>query len=274
MQIPAFIGLSAGLTGMAEAQGDTVITADAKGDPSTQLQQLQQWIQLGQVDAIWVIPQAAEAVAPAIKDAQAKGIVVIASGVPEDYGFDGPQAGITFTNVDNAEFGSQLGGLTAQCINERLDGNGQVIFLQSPSGAQSTSQINDEFKSALSSDAPDSKIVNEQDAADRLASAQIISSALQGAPDANTVVGTDDESTLGGLDAFTAAGKDPAKTCIVGAGGGDEAVAAVKAGKVYAEVAFDFQADIAQNLGELHALAADPTATGQQLTTPITVITK
>ena len=274
LQIPALKGLADALTGVAASQGDTVVTADPKGDPSTQLQQLQQWIDLGQVDAIWVIPAAAEAVTSALKSAQEKGIVVIASGVPADYGFDGLQAGITFTNVDNADYGSKLGGLAAQCITERLDGKGNIIYLQSASGQQSGDSINTAVKEAITSGAPDAKIVNTQEAADRLGSAQLVSSALQGNPDANTVVGTDDESSLGALDAFNQAGLDPTKTCIIGAGGNDEAVKDVNDGLLYGVVAFDFQTDLGQNLGEIHKLAADPSAKGGQLTTPIKVVTK
>lgn len=274
LQIPALKGLADALTGVAASQGDSVVTADPKGDPSTQLQQLQQWIDLGQVDAIWVIPAAAEAVASALTSAQEKGIVVIASGTPEDYGFDGLQAGITFTNVDNADYGSKLGGLAADCINERLDGAGSIIYLQSASGQQSGGQINDAVKDAITSGAPDATIVNTQEAADRLGSAQLVSSALQGNPDANVVVGTDDESSLGALDAFNQAGLDPTATCIIGAGGNEEAVQSVEDGLIYGVVAFDFQTDLGQNLGEMHKLAADPSADGAQLTTPIKVITK
>ncbi|GAA1960231.1 sugar ABC transporter substrate-binding protein [Microbacterium deminutum] len=274
MQIPAFIGMSQGMTAMAQAQGDTVITADAKGDPSTQQQQIQQWVDLGQVDAIWVIPQSAPAVASALKSALDKGIVVLAAGVPADYGMQDGAAGITFSNTDNKAYGTQIGTLTSDCINKRLDGKGQIIFLKSPSGAQSTAAINDAIKAAVAAGSPDATFVNEQDAKDRLGSQQIVSSALQASPDANSMIATDDESSLGGLDAFKAAGKDPSKLCIVGAGGNDEAKAAVANGEFYAEVAFDFQKDIAQNLAELHTLAADPSAPGQQLTIPITVIQK
>lgn len=274
MQIPAFIGLADGLTHAAEEAGDTVITADAKGDPSTQLQQIQQWVQLDQVDAIWVIPQSAEAISSAIDEALAKGIVVVASGVPEDYGMEEGAAGITFSNVDNVAYGTEIGALTAQCITERLDGQGEIIFLQSPSGAQSTAEINDAIHAAVEDGAPDATFVNEQDAADRLGSAQIVSSALQAAPDANSLIATDDESSLGGLDAFKAAGKNPADLCLVGAGGNEEAVQAVKDGELYAEVAFDFIGDLMQNLDALHQMALDPSAPGQQLTIPITTITE
>lgn len=274
LQVPALKGLADGLTAVAQGQGDTVVTADPKGDPSTQLQQLQQWVQLGQVDAIWVIPVAGKAIASALQEAQAKGIVIIASGTPADYGFSGPQAGMTFTNVDNKVYGTKLGDLTAKCITQRLAGDGQIIFLQSPSGAQSSADITASFKAAVAAGAAKAKFVNEQTAKDRLGSQQEVSSALQGAPTANTLVGTDDESSLGGLDAFNQAGKDPAKTCIIGAGGNAEAQQSVKDGKLFGLVAFDFQADLMQNLQELHKLAADSTALGHQLTVPINVVTK
>jgi ABC-type sugar transport system substrate-binding protein len=273
LQPPALKGLADGLTAAAKAQGDTVLTADPKGDPSTQLQQLQQWIQLGRVDAIWVIPTSGQSIAAAIKQAQAKGIVVIASGVPSDYGLQSGEPGITFTNVDNAAFGGKLGELAGKCITERLSGNGQVISLVSPSGQQSSKDINTNVKSALTTAAPNAKIVNEQQAKDRLGSQQAVSSALQGAPNANALIGTDDEATLGGLAAFQQAGKDPAKNCLVGAGGNEEAVKAVKDGKLYGEVAFDFQKDLAQNLQQLHKMANDPKAPGEQIVTPIQVIT-
>lgn len=275
LQAPALKSLGDALTAVGKAQGDTVTVVDPKGDPSTQLQQLQQWISLGQVDAIWTIPLAAPAIKSALVAAQAKGIVVLASGVPSDYGFSGLQAGITFSNVDNAAYGKNLGDLASKCINERLGGKGNIIFIQSPSGASSSAAINDAAKAAIAAGSPDAKIVNSQEAkADRLGNTTLVSTALQGAPDANVVIGADDESTLGALDAFTSAGLTGTKACVLGAGGNAEAQGDVKSGQLYGEVAFNFQADLVQNLKELHKLAADPKATGSQLVTPIQVITK
>jgi ABC-type sugar transport system substrate-binding protein len=229
-------------------------------------------VQLKQVDAIWVIPTAGRTIAPVLQQAQAKGIVVIASGLPSDYGMTAHAPGITFTNVDNAAYGKQLGTLITRCIDERLGGAGQVVVLQSPSGQQSAKDINTSITTALTGGA--TTIVSELKAKDRLGSQQDVSSALQGAPGTNAVVGTDDESTLGAVAAFRQAGKDPANSCIVGAGGNDEAVKSVKQGIVYAEVAFDFQADLAQKLKHLHELAANPKAPGTTLVTPLRTITQ
>ncbi len=273
LQAPALKGLADALTGIAASQGDTVTVADPNADPQTQLEQITQWVELDQVDAIWVIPVAGPVVADAIKAALDKGIVVIASGVPDDYGIAAETPGITFTNVDNEDYGTKLGGLVQDCVAERLTDPAQVIYMSSPSGQQSSAQINDAVKGIVES-IDGASIVNEQEAADRLGSSQAVASAIQGNPGANVVIGTDDESSLGALDAFKQAGLDPQTTCIVGAGGNDEAKAAVAAGELFGVVAFDFQADLGQNLAELHTLAADPTAPGHVLTTPILLVTE
>ena len=69
---------------------------------------------------------------------------------------------------------------------------------------------------------------------------------------------------MGVLSRYGAAGRWHA-----GAGGGPQALAAVTAKKLYAVIALDFGADIAQNIGELKRLIADPNALGKQLTTPV-----
>src|ERR1700733_7084138 len=49
-----------------KAAGISVTVADPNFDVQTQIQQIEQWIQLKQVDAVWVIPIAAAALAPVI----------------------------------------------------------------------------------------------------------------------------------------------------------------------------------------------------------------
>lgn len=273
--VPAFQGLKAGLEGAGQQLGDTILSDDAKGDPTKQLQTLQQWVRLGQVDALWVIPTAAKTIAPALKEAQAKGIVILAGGKPADYGFDGMQAGMTFSDVDNTAFGKGIGDLAAKCVTERLGGKASAIYVGPPSASESTTNINTSTKAALAAGAPGATLVQELVAKADLASTQIqVASALQGHPDSNMYVTGDAESTLAGLNAYTAAGKDPAKTCIVGNGGDDAQKKAVTAGTLYGIVAFDFVGDLMQNLQQLHTMAGAPTAQGKQLVVPITTIVK
>ncbi len=97
----------------------------------------------------------------------------------------------------------------------------------------------------------------------------VIESALQANPDAVGLMAGDAESTMAALNVFTAAGKSGQDICIVGNGGTDDQIAAVDAGDLFGVIAFDFEADLMQNVDELHALAQDPTAEGQVLTIPI-----
>ena len=272
LEIPAFQGLWHGLEGYGGGRyGDEVVAVDAKFDPTVQVQTVEQWVELDQVDGIWIIPVAAEAVAPSLQAATDSGIVVIAGGVPSDYGFDAPPAGMTFTNIDNAEFGVGIGEMMADCVDERLGGEGQLLYIGSGQGSLSTDDINTSSKATLAEQAPGAEIVQELVAIpnDVAGTQGVIESALQANPDAVGLMAGDAESTMAALNVFTAAGKSGQDICIVGNGGTDDQIAAVDAGDLYGVIAFDFEADLMQNVDELHALAQDPTAEGQVLTIPI-----
>ena len=60
--------------------------------------------------------------------------------------------------------------------------------------------------------------------------------------------------------------------CITEAGGNEEALAAVESGDIYAVVALQFAADMAQSFDALTAMIDDPEATGVQLTVPQEVV--
>ncbi|MFZ0530170.1 MAG: sugar ABC transporter substrate-binding protein [Propionicimonas sp.] len=273
MSVPAFQGLAKGLEGAGAATGDTVVTAEAKFDPASQLQTIQQWVKLGQIDALWVIPVAAPTLTPALKEAQAKGIVVIAGGKPSDYGLTEGQPGITFSDTDNTAYGKGIGDLMAKCVNERLGGTAKVLFVANSAAQASSKLINDGATSALAAGAPGATITQTVNAKnDRAADQTVISTALQANPDSQGLFTGDAESTMAAVNAYTSAGKDLTKLCIVGNGGTDEQQKAIEEGKLYGVVAFDFAGDMGQNQAKLHSMAADPTAPGTQLTVPITTI--
>ena len=89
-----------------------------------------------------------------------------------------------------------------------------------------------------------------------------IGNALQGNPDVNAVLGNNDEGALGAIGAFKAAGKE--LPCLTEAGGNDEVLAAVKDGEIYASVALQFEADMAQSFDTLVAMIDDPTKRGRR----------
>jgi ABC-type sugar transport system substrate-binding protein len=82
---------------------------------------------------------------------------------------------------------------------------------------------------------------------------------------------TTDEAALGAIGAFASAGKT--LKCNVDFGGNDEVLSDVKSGKMFASVALQFQADMAQSFDTLAKMQADPTAQGPVLTVPQKVIT-
>jgi len=124
---------------------------------------------------------------------------------------------------------------------------------------------------ALKAAAPNAKIVSTIVTSDRAKAQTDVGSALQGNPNANAVLATNDEAALGALGAFAAAGKKA--PCVVEGGGNDEVLKAVKDGKIYASVALQFEADMVQSFDTLTQMIADPTKTGLQLTVPQKVIT-
>ena len=76
---------------------------------------------------------------------------------------------------------------------------------------------------------------------------------------------------LGALGAFAAAGRTA--KCVTDFGGNDEVLENVKAGKIHASVALQFQADMTQSFDTLVTMQADPKANGQILIVPQKVIT-
>lgn len=272
LTIPALQDTANGLKAAGKGAGISVTVADPNFDVQTQVQQIEQWIQLKQVDAVWVIPIAAASLAPVIKQAQAARIPILVDAVPSAAGYTGAAPGLSFSSTDYAQFGADLGSLMGTCASARLGGAApNVIYVTDPTGQTSNAATNSALKASIAKIAGAS--IGREVAADgELAAQQNVASALQADPGANAAVGTNDEAVLGAMQAFQQAGKDPAKSCLIGGGLAAQSQAAIKAGSIYAGVAFDFEQDVKNNIGEILAMAADPTAVGKVMTLPIDVI--
>jgi ABC-type sugar transport system substrate-binding protein len=268
---PALKGLSEGVKGYAGSKGWEVIVQDPNFDPTKQTQQLNEVLDSGRAGAAWVIAVAPNSMADTLKAAQAKGIPILVNGKPSEYGFSGPQPGITFDYIDYTAGGTALGQQLGKCITEKLGGNGQVLFAVSSAGQAGKDEFETAAKKALLAAAPNAKIVSTIEAKDRAQSQTDIGSALQGNPGLNAVMASNDEGSLGALGAYDAAGKSV--TCVTDFGGNDEVLADVKSGKMYASVALQFQADMTQSFDTLVKMQSDPKANGLVLVVPQKVIT-
>lgn len=271
LQVPAMKGLSEGVQGYGGSQGWEVIVQDPSLDPTKQVQQVTEVLDSGRAGAAWIIAIAPPSMSDVLRKAQEKGIPVLINGVPADYGFDGPQAGISFDTIDYAAGGTALGEQLGTCINEKMDGTANVIYGESAAGTAGKQESDDSFVAALKKTAPNAKIVQNWTISDRAASQTDVGNILQGNPDVNAVAAANDEGALGAIGAFKAAGKD--LPCIAEFGGNEEVLALVKDGTIFASVALQFGDDMTQSFDTLVEMQADPTAVGPLLTVPQKVIT-
>jgi ABC-type sugar transport system substrate-binding protein len=270
---PALVGLAKGVKEYAQSKGASTLIADPNNDPTKQAQQIRSWIELGQVDAVWVLALNPTAIKALIPVAQSKGVGLLATGTPADYGKSAPDAGLSYSIIDYAAYGKAIGTALAECATQRLGGSAKALFLANSAGSTGKAQEDAAIKDALAAGAPSSTIVSTVDNKnDRLVSQKATLTAIQANSALNAVIGVSDESTMGPMTAFTQAGKDLSKSCIVGAGGSDESLAAVKAGKIYADVAIQFNDDMAQSVDELVRFAGDSKAQGKQLLTPFKTV--
>jgi ABC-type sugar transport system substrate-binding protein len=271
LKAPALKGLSEGVKGYAGSKGWEVVVQDPNFDAAKQVQALNEVISSGRAGAVWVIAVAPETMSPVIKAAQAKGVPILVNGTPEQYGFTGPQPGITFDYIDQTKGGTELGSQTAACANAKLSGKGDVLWLQSATGSAGKKEFDDAAKAALAAAAPDAKIVQTLIAVERGKSQTDVGAALQGHPNIKVVMAANDEAALGALGAFKAAGK--ALPCVVEFGGNPEVLKDVTAKTIYASVALQFAADMTQSFDTLVTMQSDPKANGQVLVVPQKTIT-
>src|SRR4051794_21624863 len=270
LQIPAMKQLSEGVQGYGKSKGYDVVLQDPKLDPQKQVTDLQAVVESGKAAGVWSIAIAPPAMSALVQTALDKGVPMILNGTPGDYGLDGLEPGVSFSTIDYAAEGKAAGEELGNCINERYDGAGKVIFAESAPGTAGKEEFETAVKDSLEAAAPDAEIVSTITVSDRTAAQTDIGSALQGNPDVNAVFGQNDEGALGAVGAFKAAGKDV--PCITEGGGNEETLAAVQSGDIYAVVALQFADDMAQSFDALTAMIDDPEATGVQLTVPQEVV--
>jgi len=270
LQVAAMKQMATGVEAHVKPDGWKVIPQDGNMDGQEQAKQLSTVVSSGTAGALWIIAISPSSLKQVLRDAQAKGIPVVTNGAPKDYGFDGLQAGITFSTIDYSKYGENVGKTLGACINDKLGGNAQVVWGKPVVGASGKEEMEKAEKAALLAEAPNAKIVSEVDSSTIQAAQTDVGNALQGHPGANAVMASVDEVALGAVSAFASAGKD--LPCAVSAGGGPEAQAAVKSGKMSGTVALQFQDDVDQSFDALVAMRSDTKKTGKQLYVPQQVV--
>lgn len=222
---PFFVELKEGAEEAARKAGVDLVVVDAQNDANRQLASIENLIQK-RVSVILVNPTDSSAIVPAIKAANQAGIPVITV----DRGASGGEVA-THIASDNVAGGR----MAAEYVAKLLGGKGKVVELEGIPGTSAARDRGKGFNEALKK-YPDIQVVARQEAGfDRAKGLTVMENILQAQPKIDAVFAHNDEMALGGLKAIAAANRTGIK--VVGFDAVDDAVKAVKDGKLAATVA-------------------------------------
>lgn len=222
---PFFVSLKQGAEEAAGKAGVKLVVLDAQDDAAKMTAALEDLIQK-KVSAILVNPTDSDAVTPSILKANEAGIPVLTI----DRGASGGKV-VCHIASDNVAGGKMAGEFLAEALKEQ----GNVVELVGIPGTSAARDRGKGFNEAVAA-FPGIKIVASQ-AADfnRDKGLKVFENILQAQPDIAAVFAHNDEMILGALAAAEAAGRKG--IVFVGFDAVDDAVAAVKDGRLAATVA-------------------------------------
>jgi len=222
---PFFVSIQQGAQAEARAEGLTLTVQNANNDATTQANQIQTAV-ASRTSAIIINPVDSDAAQAAIQPAITAKIPVVA--------VDRNITGVTvnsFIASDNVTGGKQAADALAAAINN----TGNILVLEGTPGASSTRDRGQGFTDEITK-FPNIKIVASQtanfDATDGL---NVTTNLMQAHPDVVAIYAQNDEMALGAVAALGSKAGTSVK--VVGFDGGDQGLAAVKAGTIAADVA-------------------------------------
>ncbi len=219
---PFFVTLTEGAKDKAKELDAELIVVDAGDDAAKQTNDIEDLISKN-ISVLVVNPVDSDAVAPAVKDAMAKGIKV----VTVDRGVNGVEVdcSIASDNVAGA-------AMATEYLVEKVGKAAKVAELEGVSGASATIDRGEGFHQVADKELD---VVAKQTANfNRSEGMSVMENMLQANSDIVGVFSHNDEMALGAVEAIAATGKDIA---VVGFDATDDAVTAVKDGKMAATVA-------------------------------------
>lgn len=225
LQNPFFVTLRDGAQEAADEAGAELLVSDAQDDAQQQANDIQDFLTQG-VDVIVVNPVDSAAIVPSIEAANEAGVPVITV----DRGAEGGE--VTSHIASDNVLGGKLAG---EYLFEQIGGEGRVVQLEGVPGASATNDRGEGFQQALDA-AADVELVASQTANfNRAEGFSVAQNLLQANPDLDGIFAQNDEMALGALEAAAEAGRDD--LVIVGFDATDDAVAAVREGRLAATVA-------------------------------------
>lgn len=222
---PFQLSLKDGAQKAADKAGVKLVVVDAQDDPAKQQSDIEDLIQQ-KVSLIIINPVDSDAIVPAVQKCNDANIPVITV----DRNSTGGNV-LTYIASDNVA-GAKM---AAEYIAQMIGGKGNVVEIQGQAGSSAARDRGKGFHDGLSK-YPDIKIVYSQPADwDRNKAMNVMQNALQAHKDIKAVFAHNDEMALGAMRAVEAAGLQ-GKVIIVGFDAIDEAVSAIKDGKMDATI--------------------------------------
>lgn len=219
---PFFVSLSEGAKAEAEKQGVKLVVVDAGDDAAKQTNDIEDLISRN-VSVLIVNPVDSDAVAPAVQNAVSKGIKVISV----DRVVNGVEVNcqIASDNVAGAKMATEY-------LIELIGEGAKAAELEGVPGASATIDRGAGFHEAA--DKALDVVASQTANFNRAEGMTVMENILQSSGDIKGVFAHNDEMALGAIEAIAASGKD---IKVIGFDATDDAVAAVKAGRMTATVA-------------------------------------
>lgn len=219
---PFFVTLKEGAESKAKELGHELIVLDSQNDPSKELGNVEDLLIRG-VDVLLINPTDSDAVASSVRAANRSKVPVVTLDRAANKG-----KVIAHVASDNVLGGEMAGNY----IIERLNGSGKVVELEGIPGTTAARDRGAGFNKAVNGKL---NIVAKQAADfDRTRGLTVMENILQAQPEIDAVFAHNDEMALGALKAIEASGKN---IIVVGFDATDDAISAVKQGKMGATVA-------------------------------------
>jgi ribose transport system substrate-binding protein len=223
---PFFVTLRDGAQAAADAAGAKLIVVDAQDDSAKMTAGIEDLINK-KVSALLINPTDSDAVVPSIQKANEAGIPVFTV----DRGANGGTV-VSHIASDNVAGGR----MAAEFLCNAIGGKGNVVELQGIAGSSAARDRGQGFNDYMAASCKDAVIVAQQTANfNRDEGLSVFENILQAQPEIAAVFAHNDEMILGAIQAAEAANREG--IVFVGFDAVDDAVAAVKDGKLAATVA-------------------------------------
>ncbi len=223
---PFYQDLEAGLTEAANANGYKLLVTTGEFDVAKQKDQIQDFI-TRKVNAIIVSPCDSKSIGTAIKAANDAGIPVFTADIA--CLADGVKI-VSHVASDNVAGGR----LAAQAVAQAIGGSGNVGIIDHPE-VESVIQRVKGFEEEIANSKDITVVAKLSGHGVKDQAFRTAEDMLQSHPDLKAIFGINDDSALGALAAIEKAGK-AGKVMVIGFDAVPEARAAIKAGKIYADV--------------------------------------